>query len=316
MAYKKSFIYAVCPYAFQGKPSFKQQPYDAWVNVGGKIATPHYPAKIFHGLAYKCDFPSIGKRKGEAQLRFVEPVSLTFDTFPDYIRYEIIPMIWDCWPRYVDSMARWFKKHQVHTAFFTSSQTAEKMRRLCPQVNIFHLPEAIETELYHAGKKLSERSIDYLEFGRCSRILNSSRFDKSIKVLSSRNEKTGLSTRAQLADALADSKITLALTRLDNQPELAEGIDTLTQRYWECMLSGVVILGRAPQELIDIIGYDPVVHLDLNHANDQILDILEHIDEYQKLVDKNREMALKHGDWKQRIHQMMEVLEKLGYKCK
>ena len=71
-----------------------------------------------------------------------------------------------------------------------------------------------------------------------------------------------------------------------------------------------------PQELIDIIGYDPVVHLDLNHANDQILDILEHIDEYQKLVDKNREMALKHGDWKQRIHQMMEVLEKLGYKCK
>lgn len=187
------------------------------------------------------------------------------------------------------------------------------MRRLCPQVNIFHLPEAIETELYHAGKKLSERSIDYLEFGRCSRILNSSRFDKSIKVLSSRNEKTGLSTRAQLADALADSKITLALTRLDNQPELAEGIDTLTQRYWECMLSGVVILGRAPQELIDIIGYDPVVHLDLNHANDQILDILEHIDEYQELVDKNREMALKHGDWKQRIHQMMEVLEKLGY---
>lgn len=90
MAYKKSFIYAVCPYAFQGKPSFKQQPYDAWVNVGGKIATPHYPAKIFHGLAYKCEFPSIGKRKGEARLRFVEPVSLTFDTFPDYIRYEII----------------------------------------------------------------------------------------------------------------------------------------------------------------------------------------------------------------------------------
>ena len=210
-------------------------------------------------------------------------------------------------------MAKWFHKHKVQTAFFTSSQTAERMRSLCPNVNINHLPEAIETELYHAGKPLSERSIDYLEFGRCSRILDSTQFDKSIIVLSSRNERTGLKTRAQLADALADSKITLALTRLDNQPELAEGVDTLTQRYWECMLSGVVILGRAPQELIDIIGYDPVVHLDKDNANDQILGILEHIEDYQELVDRNRQRALEHGDWKVRIEWMMGVMKKQGY---
>ena len=119
-----------------------------------------------------------------------------------------------------------------------------------------------------------------------------------------------------MADALADSKITLALTRLDNQPELADGIDTLTQRYWECMLSGVVILGRAPKELMDIIGYDPVVHLDKEHANEQILDILAHIEDYQELVDRNRKSALEKGDWKLRIQQMMEVLEGLGYECK
>ena len=95
--------------------------------------------------------------------------------------------------------------------------------------------------------------------------------------------------------------------------ELEEGIDTLTKRYWECMLSGVVILGRAPQELIDIIGYDPVVHLDLDNANAQILDILSHISDYQELVNRNRKSALEHGDWKLRIKQIQRILTELGY---
>lgn len=309
-------IKAVKPFLYQNNSNFKLAVYQKWEECGGKVAPLRPLEKYYERLSYHLDLPTLRQSSKEARLRFVEGASLRFDTFPDYIGYEVIPVVWDCWPRFVDNMARWFKKHQVRTAFFTSSQTAEKMRELCPNVNIYHLPEAIETELYHDDKALSARSIDYLEFGRCSRILDSSKFDKTIKVLSSGNEATGLRTRAQLADALADSKITLSLTRLDNQPELAEGIDTLTQRYWECMLSGVVILGRAPKELKDIIGYDPVVHLDKEHANEQILDILAHIEDYQELVDRNRKAALEKGDWKLRIQQMMEVLEKLGYNCK
>lgn len=95
----KKIVKAVLPYAFQGKPNFKQQPYNAWINIGGQIAKPHYPPKFFHGMAYHFSFPYIGKNNEEARLRFVEPVSLNFDTFPDYIRYEIIPIIWDCWPK-------------------------------------------------------------------------------------------------------------------------------------------------------------------------------------------------------------------------
>ena len=309
----KKTVKAVKPFIYDNNSNFKLAVYQKWKECGGGVVPSRPLEKYYERLAYHLDLPTLYQNSKEARLRFVEGASLRFDTFPDYLGYEIIPVIWDCWPRYVDGMARWFKKHHVRTAFFTSSQTAERMRKLCPQVNIFHLPEAIETELYHAGKPLSERSIDYLEFGRCSRILDSTQFDKSIIVLSSRNERTGLKTRAQLVDALADSKITLALTRLDNQPELAEGVDTLTQRYWECMLSGVVILGRAPQELIDIIGYDPVVHLDKDNANDQILGILEHIEDYQELVDRNRQRALEHGDWKVRIEWMMGVMKKQGY---
>lgn len=306
-------IKAVKPFIYQNNSNFKLAVYQKWEECGGKVTSIRPLEKYYERLAYHLDLPTLYQNSKEARLRFVEGASLHFDTFPDYMTYEVIPVIWDCWPRYVENMAKWFHKHKVQTAFFTSSQTAERMRSLCPNININHLPEAIETELYHSGKPLFERSIDYLEFGRCSRILDSTQFDKSICVLSSKNERTGLATRTQLADALADSKITLALTRLDNQPELAEGVDTLTQRYWECMLSGVVILGRAPQELIDIIGYDPVVHLDKDNANDQILGILEHIEDYQELVDRNRQRALEHGDWKVRIEWMMGVMKKLGY---
>lgn len=309
----KKIVKAVKPFIYENNSNFKLAVYQKWEECGGKVASPRPWEKYYEGLSYHLDLPTLWQSRREARLRFVEGASVRFDTFPDYLGYEVIPVVWDCWPHYVDNMARWFHKHHVRTAFFTSSQTAERMRELCPKVNIFHLPEAIETELYHAGKPLKERSIDYLEFGRCSRILDSSKFDESIKVLSSRNERTGLATRKQLADALADSKITLALTRLDNQPELAEDVDTLTQRYWECMLSGVVILGRAPQELTDIVGYDPVVRLDKDNANAQILDILEHIEDYQELVDRNRQSALEHGDWKMRIRQMMGVMKELGY---
>ena len=309
----KKIVKAVKPFIYENNSNFKLAVYQKWEECGGKVASLRPREKYYERLSYHLDLPTLWQSGKEARLRFVEGASLRFDTFPDYLGYEVIPVIWDCWPRYVDKMARWFHKHHVCTAFFTSSQTAEHMRELCPNVNISHLPEAIETELYRAGKPLAERSVDYLEFGRCSRILDSSQFDSRIKVLSSRNERSGLATREQLANALADSRITLAMTRLDNQPEIAQGIDTLTQRYWECMLSGVVILGRAPQELIDIVGYDPVVHLDKENANAQILDILEHIGDYQELVDKNREMALKHGDWKLRIRKMMEKLCELGY---
>ena len=309
-------VKAVKPFIYEKNSNFKLAVYQKWKECGGKVVSPRPLEKYYKRLSYHIDLPTVSQSLNEARLRFVEGASVRFDTFPDYLGYEVIPIIWDCWPRYVDGMARWFYKHRVRTAFFTSSQTAERMRNLCPQVNIFHLPEAIEIEIYHAGKPLIERSIDYLEFGRCSRILDSSMFDERIKVLSSRNEKSGLATRGQLVDALANSKITLALTRLDNQPELAEGIDTLTQRYWECMLSRVVIIGRAPQELIDIVGYDPIVHLNLNHANEQILDIISHIEDYQPLVDKNRAIAKRLGSWNVRIAWLIEVLEQLGYEVK
>jgi hypothetical protein len=92
----KKTVKAVAPYFHPGFLNFKTLPYEAWVKSGGQTAKTHYPTRMLHGMAYKYELPSLWENEKEARLRFVEPVSLSFDTFPDYARYEIIPMIWDC----------------------------------------------------------------------------------------------------------------------------------------------------------------------------------------------------------------------------
>ena len=95
------------------------------------------------------------------------------------------------------------------------------------------------------------------------------------------------------------------------QPEVAGDIETLTQRYWECMFSRMVMVGHAPQELIDFIGYNPVIELsDKISSEELIADVIEHIEDYQVLVDKNRETAEKLGSWDVRMKWLMGEFEK------
>ena len=146
-------VVAVAPY--NHGINFKMQVYNAWVKTGGKTMSSHYPPHLFHGYAFNYELPSVWKYNKKAQLRFVEPVSISFDTFPDYARYEIIPMIWDCWPMYFEKTCQWFIKHNVRTAIFTSSQTADRMKERFPEMNILAITEGIDTSKYIEGKNLN-----------------------------------------------------------------------------------------------------------------------------------------------------------------
>ena len=61
---------------------------------------------------------------------------------------------------------------------------------------------------------------------------------------------------------------------------------------------------------MDFIGYNSVFELreDIS-AEALIRDVLEHIDDYQELVDKNREAAERLGSWDVRIKWLMEELK-------
>ena len=295
-------IVAIAPY--NHGINFKMQVYDEWVKLGGSTMPCHYPWRVFHKFAFNYELPTFHKNEEIAQLRFVEPVSLSFDTFPDYARYEIIPLVWDCWPMYF-----------VRTAIFTSSQTAEKMRERFPEMNILAITEGIDTSKYSEGKLLKERSIDLLEFGRRNKKVFDVSLPLNYKHLYNKNGEHLFKTEHDLIDGLADSKITVCYPRCDTQPEKAGDIETLTQRYWEAMLSRIVIVGRAPKELVDLIGYNPVIEIQREQQTEKIVEILSHIEDFQCHVDKNRETALKTGDWNPRAKMIKEWLKQTGYIC-
>ena len=238
----------------------------------------------------------------------MEPVSLKFDSFPDYARYEVVPMFWDCWPRYFEMTCEWLRKHQVKTAIFSSRMTAERMQERFPEMRIIWCPEAVDGNVYQKGKLLKDRTIDLLEFGRSNeKVLQTGAL--SLNHVCTKQNGKFIYTNEQLYQAMGDAKVTIALPRNMTQPEMAGDIETLTQRYWECMFSRLVMVGHAPQELVDFIGYNPVIELRKDISAEALIrDVLEHIDDYQELVDKNRETAERLGSWDVRMEWLMEEL--------
>ena len=170
----------------------------------------------------------------------------------------------------------------------------------------------MDVSCYKNGRLLKERSIDVLEFGRNSNLKLLPK--TSYTYVSTKVTGKFVYTNAQLYEAMGDTKVTITLPRSLTQPEIAGDIETLTQRYWECMLSRMVMVGHAPKELVNMVGYNPVIELDMKNPNGHILDILAHIEDYQDLVDKNREKALCQGGWDQRIQTVMLWLRSCGYK--
>lgn len=314
---RKKILKAVSPFIHPSFLNFKMMPYEAWKRNGGGVAKAHYPWRWLHGAAYRWELPTIWKSRKEARLRFVEPVSLKFDSFPDYARYEVVPMFWDCWPRYFELTCEWLRKHQVRTAIFSSRMTAERMQERFPVMRIIWCPEAVDGDVYQNGKLLKDRTIDLLEFGRSNeKVLQTGAL--SLNHVCTKQNGKFIFTNEQLYQAMGDAKVTIALPRSMTQPEMAGDIETLTQRYWECMFSRMVMVGHAPQELLDFIGYNPVIELreDIS-AEALIRDVLEHIDDYQELVDKNRETAERLGSWDVRIKWLMEELRQVYevYNC-
>lgn len=309
-------VEAVAPFIYKNGINFKYNPYKSWKEIGGKVASAHYPTKQFNWLAHKIAFPSVFISKKEARLRFMEACSMNYDAFPDYIRYEIIPLIWDCWPQYDDTVVKWLKRYNVKACVFTCEEAAVRIQKHLPEINLLVITEGIDTGDYGEGPLLKDRPLDVYYFGRAPEAV----FAKG--VLDGMSFKWGGSNE-EFHERIKNAKITNAFPQCDVNPKKTGGQETLTQRYWECMLSRIVMVGHAPKELTNLIGYNPVIELNVPDEatyqvvsatyRKQIKEILSHVEDYQSLVNKNRETALILAPWKNRMKQIMGWLSGLGY---
>ncbi len=301
---------------------FRQWITDEWRKCGGRVMPGlDIPMKLrlflgkLNPLAYL--IPDQLKRK-EA-LIVCCGAHPNYTAWPFMFTHELIPIVWDCWPKYHATLLQAIQHDRVKTIFCTSRQTRDMVKQKYPHVHTFWLPEGINVEAYTHGGPLVKRSIDILELGRLYKPFHLAVVaysqQKAIRHYYSEPGQLLFKNFEELTAGLADAKLTVCYPRCMTHTEMAGNIETLTQRYWECMLSGTLIVGHAPQELIDVCGYNPVVEIGDDIAS-QVQDILVNISQYQPLCDRNRDFAVKHCSWSKRVAYIRETLENLGYDCK
>ncbi len=234
-------------------------------------------------------------------------------TFPFSYWTEIIPYSFDCWPRYYDWWASFYKRERVRLAFISARQSAEYFSRTMPAMKIVWLPEATDPGEYSPHISLGDRDIDVLEMGRryepyhdkiASRLAQANRAH-----LYERGEsKSIFPGRAELVKGLACTKILICFPRSLSHPEEAGGVETVTYRYFQAMASKCLILGKAPQELIDLFGYNPVLEVQAGQEYEQIEWVLENLTSLSDLVERNYSRLLEVGTWKSRVETILDAV--------
>lgn len=220
--------------------------------------------------------------------------------------HEIVPMMWDLWPQNYAAFKKFVRRNRVRTVFCTARQSVAWINENCPGVVAHWISEGVELASYPCGDPLVSRPVDVLSYGR--------RLQKVHMALSATVENHQFIYRVgagktfdEMTASLRSSKMSICYPKCDTSPETAGGVETLTQRYWEAMLSGTLLVGRAPQELIDVCGYNPVIELGADPVA-QVQAILKNIESYQVLADKNRQCAEEKASWDSRVKRIREIL--------
>jgi hypothetical protein len=220
--------------------------------------------------------------------------------------------IFDAWPKNHQIIINFLNFFKVKNVFFTSSQATEIIQSKVPNTACFWVPEGIFSASYKS-LEYKDKTIDVLALGR-----RFNKYHKQIVGCLKENDKRYLyekkkgaiifPSRAGFIEGLAKSKISICVPSSITHPERSGDIETITQRYLQSMLSKCIILGHAPKEMIALFGYNPVIEIDAEHPENQIISILNNYDDYHALVEKNYEMVLKHHTWENRWELIKKVV--------
>jgi hypothetical protein len=222
-----------------------------------------------------------------------------------------VPFLWDVWPDKIAPLIRFVRRNKIRTLFCTSSQIVEILKSRLLGVEIHWIPEGIKVDAYPKGENLKNRPVDILSYGRqMTSVVDELRdivLTDKLNVLFREGDAHLFRTFDDLVNGLQSSKITICYPQSKTHPERAQNIETLTQRYWEAMLTGTLIVGAASKELIDVCGYNPIIELGDDSVK-VVRDILSNIEDYQELADKNRKCAEEKAGWDKRMPEIMEIL--------
>jgi len=245
--------------------------------------------------------------------------------FPQVLWSEVIPYVSDCWPADYDRWASKLRRMQPRVVFVSARGSADYLRGRLPNTVVHWLPEAIDADDWDSSRPLTTRGVDVLELGRKHPRYHEQITGRLGDGVSHRFARAGSHTpvfpgEAALRAGLADTKIQICFPKSITHPLRAPdrgagagGLETVTQRYFEAIASGSLVVGHGPRELVDLFGYDPVIAADLEQPAEQLHELLDGIEQHQPFVDRNLARLREVGTWDARVAELLQVLAERGY---
>ena len=220
--------------------------------------------------------------------------------------------IFDAWPQNQERYRLFADACQLDHLFVSSSQGAATLAGMMRSTACHWIPEAVSPSDYFLPSH-PERDIDVLQLGRrfntYHRMINDDLVRRSkVYVYEKEPGQIIFPTRQSLIEGLLRAKISICAPMAMTHPEKAGGIETMTMRYLQSMLSKCLVVGHAPAEMIQVFGYNPVVEIDFSNAGPQLLEILDNFADYQPLIEKNYQMVCQHHTWQKRWQQIAGIL--------
>jgi hypothetical protein len=206
-----------------------------------------------------------------------------------------------------------FRSFRINIAFVSIKKAAEYFNSLnIPNFKAYWMPEAITCDSYH-WSDYGKKDIDILQYGRCWEWMHEKLlpFCRTNTInyqypKDSSNVKIQFKDRESLLEGLSKTRIAVCVPKTMTHPDY--DLSTVTARYFECMASKCLIFGHAPQDLVSLFGYNPVVEVDHSDPMGQVANLLDHFDQFVPLIERNYENTMQNHQWKNRIADMQRVI--------
>jgi len=212
--------------------------------------------------------------------------------YPYVLRHALVSYSFDLWPNTWDDWQRVYELNRPRIAFISAKVPMAEMRRRVQGVDFRWLPEAVDPTAFDASLPLVERPVDVFEIGRPFPSFHE-RIREPLAAAGFRHEYPqsacpGGMPYEEVVKTYARSKIVLCFPRSMTHPHQAQGVETTTFRYFECMASKTLMIGHCPSELMEILGFNPVIEANMDNPGQQLVrEILPRIENYQELVERN-----------------------------
>lgn len=197
--------------------------------------------------------------------------------------------------------------------FLSASQSVQMFQDTDIKERFFWIPEGINPEIYKCNP-YNQKNIDVLALGRKfgkyhNNIVNFLEQNNKIYLYEKKTGELVFASRQSFIDGLARTKISICVPSSITHPERSGDIETMTIRYLQSFVSKCLVLGHAPEEMISLFGYNPVIEINYENPTLQLQTILDNFDDYIPLIEKNYAIVLKEHTWRNRWQQIVRILE-------